>query len=182
MPNRSFVRLLALFSIATVLSACAGTDAIVGPSDSTRGMIIGHFDYSDSKYIVTAMTLDPADRVSVRFGGRGERVHIYNSGTFFADDLKPGKYRVAALFSGNTLLTLGKQKMEVTVRPGEIRYIGTYKLKLDDPKFFSRTGGSIARTDRNPNEHELLVRVRELVKDTNWRPIIERRIAQLKRR
>ena len=180
MSSRVLIRQLISVGALVALAGCGG-DAIVGPSDSSRGMIIGRFDYSDSKYIVTAMTLDPADRISIRMGGQGERVHIYNSGIFFADDLKPGKYRVAALFSGNTIFTLpAGQKMEAAVGPGEIHYIGTYKLKID-PKFFSRTGGAITRTDRNPNERELLEQVRELVKDTEWRPKIERRIAQLKR-
>jgi hypothetical protein len=176
------VRYLKLIAIAVMLAGCAGGDAIVDPSDGTRGMIFGRFDYSDSKYIVTHMTLDPRDRVTVRMGMRGERVHVYNGGIFFFEDLKPGKYGVSALFSGNTMFTLpSEQKMEITVGPGEIHYMGTYKLKIDSPKFFSRTGGAITRTDRKPNELELLEEMRELVKDTGWRPKIERRIGQLKR-
>jgi len=168
--------------VLIALAGCATTDAIVGPSDSSRGMIVGHFDYSDSKYIVTAITLDPRDRISARLGMRGERVHIYNSGTFFADDLKPGKYGVAAIFSGRMMLTLpAEQKMVATVRPGEISYIGTYKLRIEEAKLFSRTGGSIVRTDRNPNERELLQQVRELVKETGWSVKVEKRIAQLNR-
>ncbi|MFL6713968.1 MAG: hypothetical protein ACJ8LN_13755 [Sulfurifustis sp.] len=165
-----------------VLTGCATDDAIIGPSDNSRGMIVGRFDYSDSKYIVTAITLDPRDHVSVRMGMRGERVHLYNNGTFFADDLKPGKYGVAAIFSGKMMLTLpAEQKMEVTVQPGQISYVGTYKVKIEEGKIFSRTAGTIVRTDRNPNERQLLEEVRELVKDTAWRPKIEKRIAQLKR-
>jgi hypothetical protein len=174
-------RLLQLISAIVLVAAagCAGTETIDGPSDSSRGMVIGHFDYSDSKHIITAITLDPADRISVRMGGRGERVHIYKNGTFFADDLKPGKYSINALYSGNVVFST-KQKMEVTVGPGEIRYIGTYKLNIDSPALFSRTGGSIKRTDRTPNERQLLEKVRELVKDTGWRVKVDKRIAQLK--
>lgn len=175
---KQFLQLIPAIAVVTA-AGCAGTEDIVGPSDSTRGMIVGHFDYSDSKHIITAITMDPADRISVRMGGRGERVHIYDNGTFFADDLKPGKYSINALYSGNVIFTTA-EKMEVTVGPGEIRYIGTYKLNIDDPRLFSRTGGSIKRTDHNPNERQLLQKVRELVKDTGWRTKIERRIAQLK--
>lgn len=169
--------------MAVVLAGCATSDEITGPSDASRGMIIGRFDYSDSKYIVTAITLDPSDRISIRSGMRGERVHVYNGGVFFADDLRPGKYRIAALLSGNRIYTPpAKQKMEVAVRPGEIRYMGTYKLRIDDPKLFSRTGGSMTRTDRNPNERQLLGEILVLVKGTGWQRKIEQRIAQLKRR
>jgi hypothetical protein len=175
----SLLRRCALIGVTVAVAACASGDDIVGPSDSSRGMIFGHFDYSDSKYIITAMTLDPADRVSIRMGGRGERVHIYKSGTFFADDLTPGKYRIAALFSGNVVFTPpAQQKMEISVGPGEVRYIGTYKLKIEDVSLFSRTGGSITRTDRNPNERELLEKMHNLVKDTGWQPKIERLLAQ----
>lgn len=99
-----------------------------------------------------------------------------------AHDLKPGRYGIHALYSGNVVFSVPKaQKLEVTVRPGEISYIGTYKLKIKELKIFSRTGGSIARTDRNPNELKLLQDVRGLVKDTGWRPKVEQRIAQLRR-
>lgn len=171
-----------LLVVALLLTGCAAGDAIVDPSDSSRGMIVGAFDYSESEYIITAITLDPADRISIRAGGRGERVHLYNSGTFFADNLKPGRYAVNALYSGNVVFTPPKTlKMEATVRPGGISYIGTYKLKIKELKMFSRTGGSMARTDRNPDERKVLQSVRELVKDTGWRPKVEQRIAQLKR-
>jgi len=116
--RRTLIRYLILGLIGVAIGGCA-SDSIVGPSDGSRGMIFGRFDYGDSKYIVTAMTLDPADRISIRMGGRGERVHIYKSGVFFADDLTPGKYAVHALFSGNATYTLpASQKMEIALGLG----------------------------------------------------------------
>ncbi len=53
------MRFFCAFGLAPVLAGCAGGDAIVGPSDNSRGMIVGGFDYSESEYIVTAITLDP---------------------------------------------------------------------------------------------------------------------------
>jgi hypothetical protein len=182
MKRQLGIRKLMLVGLAVVLTGCATSDEITGPSDPTRGMIIGRFDYTDSKYIVTAITMDPADRISIRSGMRGERVHVYNGGVFFADDLTPGKYQINALLSGNVIYTPpANQKMVATVRPGEIRYMGTYKLRINEPKLFSRTGGSMTRTDRNPNERQLLEEILVLVKGTGWEPRIKGRIRQLKR-
>ena len=182
MGRQSHARLLVLVGLVITLTACAISDEITGPSDPGRGMIIGRFDYTDSKYIVTAITMDPADRISIRSGMRGERVHVYNGGVFFADDLTPGKYQINALLSGNVIYTPpANRKMVATVRPGQISYMGTYKLNIDDPKLFSRTGGSMKRTDRNPNEYQLLQEVLVLVKGTGWEPRVQQRIRQLKR-
>jgi hypothetical protein len=176
------IRQLMLIGMAVVLAGCATSDEITGPSDPSRGMIIGRFDYSDSKYIVAAITLDPNDRISIRAGMRGERVHLYNSGVFFADDLQPGEYQINALLSGNIIYTPPPNlKMKATVRPGEIRYMGTFKLNINEPKLFSRTGGSMTRTDRNPNERQLLQEILVLVKGTGWEPKIKGRIRQLRR-
>ena len=123
------------------------------------------------------------DRISIRMGGRGERVLIYHSGIFIADDPTPENTGSMPCSPGMWYLLLpAGRKMEIAVGPGEIRYIGTYKVTINDMKLFSRTGGSFTRPIAIPTSASCWSRYARTVKLRRWEPKIERLIAQKRKK
>lgn len=155
------------------LSACAsGGLAIKDVEHNNHAIIVGHFDFSDSPFAITYVTVRAEGGLRRYLGIRGERVHVYDDGTFFAENIKPGPYRLSAVAAGKVVLPLPDDFcLPFDVDAGAVHYVGTYK--------YDAASASFIRTDNNPNEFVVLTIVRQLTSGTAWEGRLDQRIREL---
>lgn len=111
------------------------------------------------------------------------RVMVFDNGDFMVENLKPGKYYIAAVYSRFKDFTLVKDNRTayqnvIIVEPGAIKYAGSYVIhEVADAARFRQN--LILRKVRKPAEREILKNLYVVTEGTGWQTRIDRRMHEL---
>ena len=161
---------------------CGGS--IRPPTSPESGMIFGNITIDDD-YVPTGVALAEYGKVYVGPFNPNPTGWCYRNGTFFFEDLKPGKYWLWYITSGNTRYWARHKTQEeldaavVDLKPGEIHYLGTFKITDNSIPIFN-IGGATAQAAVKPTEEEILLHLVEALKDKGWAERLEARLKELK--
>lgn len=148
------------------------------PVASTKGdrrsLVFGRVSFTDPTKKVTTLSLQRKYRPYLL---RGEKVHVFSDGFFFAENMIPGDYRVDAVYDEDRGYILPEQSIkEVKVERSVVQYLGSYEVKAlknnTDPR------GVLAKA-LPEEERALLERVLREVKGTDWEKMVVKRIESL---
>ncbi len=172
------ISLLALGACSTIGVGIAPPEEIKSPD---MGMIFGNVQAPER---IIEVTLREYGKVYIRPFNHPPRVLIYRNGDFMAENLKPGKYIFSSLVTRDTRYSLVQKKIDayqniVTVHPGQLVYIGSFKL-------FGLHSGNRHEEDfkmlrmRKPDEHTIMKRLYAKSVGTGWQDLFARRLMMLR--
>ena len=108
------------------------------------------------------------------------RVLIFRNGNFMAENIKPGKYYIAAFHSKLNKFSLVGTKQAayqivVDVKPGSLTYLGSHRI-------YPRSGNAEPdiKPILNPGEREILRELYHVTAGTGWQAKISRRLQDLR--
>ncbi len=112
------------------------------------------------------------------------RVLVYKNGYFMAENLKPGKYYIAAIHSGDMTYKLvdsvqSSYQNVINIRPGSLTFIGSHRIVVRGINAQNQVDFEVART-RRPDERTLLNYFYDLTEGTAWQKKIARRMKELR--
>ncbi|VAX13385.1 hypothetical protein MNBD_GAMMA24-2122 [hydrothermal vent metagenome] len=173
-----FISLLTLGACSTIGVGIAPPEEIKSPE---MGMIFGNIQASER---VIEVSLREYGKVYIRPFNRPPRVLIYKNGDFMAENLKPGKYIFSSMVTLNKRFNLVQKKIDayqhiVTVHPGELVYIGSFKLFELHPEDRHRENFKVLRM-RKPDERTLIKRLYEKSIGTGWQDLFARKLMALR--
>lgn len=168
-------KLLTTALLAFVTAGCVGPMApIRDAKDDQAGLVYG---YINGNLGVPNVTLyNKESRVLAPWMPGNVPAHTFGSGLVLFDNVIPGEYYIHGFGVGRTAYSLGEKRIHVTVRPGEIKYLGAYQY-AHEPGFFTREF-SLARTD-DPSHRSVLEWAIEATGDTNWTRRLRKRLGEL---
>jgi hypothetical protein len=186
--------LMVYVAVLSILSGCgtsrpkAESWVLPKKENANSAMLIGFFDYPNNKkenpannklYLleVNFMTKDK----NVYFGN-GEANIALDNNYFVVPNLKPGKYYLVSFRAGKLFnqLPLYDEKFAIDVKPGQIKFFGSYDFLEYDRSFMWAHSYSfnIRKTER-PSELEILQWLNRAGAGTGWDPAIKKRIREL---
>jgi hypothetical protein len=162
-----------------LLAGCAPRPLppVLEPKSPKRGLIFGSIRPEVPGTPVTGIVLQLSTKFYIL--RRGERVRLEEDGFFFAENLRPGEYRLSGVLSGETGFFFPPEVTpEVFLEPGELLYAGSFRLVpfRGDP---SRPPLGRLKKEGEPSEAALLQRLGEATRGTTWRELVLKRLAEL---
>ncbi len=112
------------------------------------------------------------------------RVLVFENGDFMVENIKPGKYYIAAVYSRFKDYTFVKDNRTayqnmIQVQPGEVKFAGSFVIhELTDTSRFRRN--VVLRKVRKPAERDILRNMYEFTQGTGWQARIDRRLKELR--
>jgi len=141
-------------------------------------MIFGHIDMGESTPYIRDVSFrtEPEKRVRVtlkRYFNDIGNVRVYKTGTFLAENIKPGKYKFQGFHTERSDYYMGEGNEYIfTVKPGQLYYLGSFKyssVKSSRLKLFFLGEGKFALEQvLKPNESDLLQEMLQYTKGTTW--------------
>ena len=174
-------RLAAVLPVLIAAVGCGGS--IRPPSSPENGMIFGNI-VIDEKYVPTGVALAEYGKVYVGPFNPNPTGWCYGNGNFFFEDLKPGKYWLWYITSGNTRYWARHKTEEdlnaaiVDLKPGEIHFLGSFKITDNTIPIFN-CGDVTAAAAMKPTEEDLLKFLAESLKEKGWGERLEARLKEL---
>ncbi|MFO7603073.1 MAG: hypothetical protein R6X06_04570 [Gammaproteobacteria bacterium] len=120
----------------------------------------------------------------IRPFSRTPRVLVYDDGTFMAENIRPGKYVIAAFHAGDkNQFNLVRSKQQayqkvIHVRPGELKYVGSYRIHVTKSRLLGKGKFEVEEVLR-PGERQVLRNLQVVTDGTGWQKMIERRLKEL---
>ena len=178
----ALLRLLALqLSVALLLSCATAVppDDILSPE---MAMAYGYVEGDD--YPIDAVELHEFGVVYVAPFRRPPRVLVYKNGYFMAENLKPGKYFIAAFSSGRKIYKLVNSAQSsyqniINIKPGSLNFLGSMKVLVHKRRVLTHGEFEVQRT-RKPDERSLLQFFYDVTAGTGWQNKIVRRMQELR--
>ena len=174
-------RFCGLLMIVAVLVACSTPAPPDDVYSKNNAMIYGSV-LADDK--ITAVDFFEYGKTYVRPFTKIPRVLVYEDGTFMAENLKPGKYVIAAFHAGEkNQFNLVRSKQQayqkiIHVKPGEIKYVGSYRIHITKSRLLGKGKFEVEEILR-PGERQVLRNLQVVTEGTGWQKMIERRLKEL---
>ncbi len=178
---RAMRRLGGLLLLCGTLAGCAlpaPPDAVQAPDNA---MVFGHL-------------VAPQEITKIEFREYGKfylppfkippRVLVFENGDFMVENIKPGKYYIAAVYSRFRDYTFVKDNRTayqnmIHVQAGETKFAGSFVIhELTDTSRFRRN--VVLRKVRKPAERDVLRNMYEFTRGTGWQARIDRRLKELR--
>lgn len=103
--------------------------------------------------------------------------HTYENGLIVFDNVAPGRYSIISFGVGRNTYVLGQQAISVTVRPGEVKYLGSYQYS-NEPGLFNKSF-SFGLVDK-PSQRQVLLWAVDAANGTSWKARLQKQLADLK--
>ena len=163
------------------LSACT----VLAPPDEVKspelGAIFGNIQIREP---ITSIELRQYGKFYLPPFRKTPRVLIFENGTFMAENLKPGKYYIAAVYSRFNQYPLVKDNRSayqriIRVKAGSIEFAGSYVLfEQPDKERFKKS--VLVQKVRKPSERVVLRQLYEFAEGTGWQDRIDKRLRELR--
>ena len=181
---KRYVLVSAVTLAVALLIGCSSLGLVRDIKDTESALIFGHIDLTDAGYNLENVNLLKYKKVCFGggTGGIGEPLRVYSDGSFFVENLDPGRYLLGGFTAGNVLHWNSKstEKDVFTIKSGQIFYLGTFKyVPGKKAGFMSQATFSLERS-KTPSERELLQWLIEMTKGTTWEAKIRARLKKLK--
>jgi len=177
---RLIVKLTGLMGLAVWLAACA----VHAPSQPIQ---------SPERAMVFGRIIAPETITKIEFREYGKfyippfrippRVLVFENGDFMVENLKPGTYYIAAVYSRFKDYTFVKDnrtayQQMIRVEPGELQFAGSFVVHEvpDGTRFRKKV---VLRKVRKPSERDVLRNMYEVTHGTGWQDRIDRRLTEL---
>jgi len=183
--------------LAALFSGCSSTITKPNPAkwqlphkeDAKSGMIIGRLDVPANKtenpegltLLLGNVMLSDLGK-SVHFGPELQDPDIMSNNVFVFSNVKPGKYKMIAFYAGVNHGLYGESGFTVDVKPGQIKFLGSYDYIEHERTFFQRmrkTGTFGLRKATHPTELEIFQWLNSIGQGSGWEPAIRERILEL---
>jgi len=129
-------------------------------------------------------------KVYVTFASEPPKPQLLNNGMFDFENVPPGRYYVESIASAHNLYSFAptadtdidqfKQEHLFTVKPGELYYLGSFRIKITKNAGTFSSGEMSLQRVKSPSEKDILKRMLRIGKGSGWEPRIQARIDQLK--
>jgi hypothetical protein len=183
-------KLAAIFSVASVVAACASGPEKVRVDEmkgADLGAIYGQLILPNEEWHMVRLVM--IQRVGKVYAGMGlqglsERVHSTRDGRFVAANLTPGKYMLAGFVIGADRNFLGKSALNYTVdvKPGGLQYMGSYKYTVTKSSNMIRPGSFDLEPEKSSAAHaQLLGWVEEATRETRWHAKVQKELANVRK-
>ena len=176
------LRLSTLLSTLCMLAACAVAHP---PNEILSPEMAMMYGYVEADTPIDAVDFYEFGVVYIPPFRQPPRVLVYKNGYFMAENLKPGKYYIAAFHSGDMTFKLvdsaqSSYQNVINIHPGSLNYIGSHRLVVRGRDIMQdRIDFEVVRT-RRPDERTLLNYFYELTDGTAWQKKIARRMKELR--
>ena len=175
------LRLIALVATVGFLVSCATAvppDDILSPE---KAMVYG---YVEAEYPIDAVELHEFGVVYVAPFKRPPRVLVYKNGFFMAENIKPGKYYIAAFSSGRKIYKLVNSAQSTyqnifNVSSGSLHFLGSMKIIVHKRRKLTHGEFEVQRM-RKPDERTILKFFYDITAGTGWQKKIVRRMKELR--
>lgn len=170
---RSAIRLFLGIVFTVIIAGCAS--ATVRPISGPRASAV-YGNISLSHGHIYKVLLYKVGVVYVQPFKNPPKSHVYTNGNFFFENLKPGKYFLVGFIAGHkafyfNYLGLPKKvflkKVAFRVKPGSVKYAGSYKVSGIDRHLFKTNTFEIKRS-RRPSRNAILSQVAKAAAGTGW--------------
>ena len=157
-------RSLAAILLLVPLFGCVGPMAPIGdPENEQSGLVYGYINGSSGVPNVTLY--NTRTKVMAPWAPGNVPAHTYGSGLIVFDNVEPGDYIIHGFGIGQTAYSLGTQRIELTVRPGEIVYLGAFR--------YAHEGGLLSNEftfapAREPSQRTVREWAIEATEGTGW--------------
>lgn len=180
-----------------VLAGCSSTITKPDPGawklpkkeEASSGMIVGRLDMpGNKKENPEGLTLLLGDvwlydlSKTIRMGPDLEDPDIMANNYFVFTNVKPGKYKLVSFFAGVRHGLYGEDGYTVDVKPGQIKFIGSYDYLEHKPTLWQtlrKTGTYGLRKAEHPTELEMFQWLERIGGGSGWEPAIRRRLQEL---
>lgn len=174
-------RLSILLSAVCVLAACAISDP---PNEILSPEMAMMYGYVEADYPIDAIDFHEFGVVYIVPFRRPPRVLVYQNGYFMAENLKPGKYYIAAFHSGEKVYKLVDSAQSsyqniINIKPGSLNFIGSHRIVVQSRHLLTHGEFDVVRI-RRPDERTLLNYFYALTDGTAWQKKIARRMKELR--
>lgn len=157
-------KLLAAALFAVGLTACVGPVAPISNAQNDQAGLV--YGYVNGNLGVPNITLyNTKTKVMAPWVKGNEPAHRFSSGLIVFDNVTPGDYLIHGFGIGQTAYSLGQDRILVTVRPGEIVYLGAFEY-ANTPGLFSSSFTFTPTSD--PSDGTVLNWAIEATADTDW--------------
>ena len=174
-------RLLALLVSVCILLSCA---TAAPPNDILSPELAMAYGYVEGEYPIDEVELHEFGVVYIAPFKRPPRVLVYKNGYFLAENLKPGKYYIAAFSAGRKLYKLVDSAQSsyqniINIAPGSLNFLGALKIIVHKRRILTHGEFEVQRM-RKPDERSLLKFFYDITAGTGWQKKIVRRMHELR--
>jgi hypothetical protein len=156
--------LLAAVLLVLPLAACVGPMTPISDPENDEAALV--YGYINGRSGVPNVTLyNTKTRVMAPWVKGNEPAHTFGSGLVVFDNVAPGDYIIHGFGIGQTSYSLGTQRIELTVQPGEIIYLGAFRYAHEGGMFSSEFS---FKPTREPSRQKVLDWAIEATDGTGW--------------
>ena len=168
-------KLFILALVSLILTACVGPmTPIRDARDDQAALVYGYFTGDLGTPNITLY--NKKTKVMAPWMKGNVPAHTFSNGLIVFDNVEPGEYWIHGFGVGQTSYSLGQHRIEVIVRPGEVKFLGSYRY-AHKPGLMSREF-TLQRVDK-PSHRTVLQWAVEATADTDWSPRLRRRLETL---
>ena len=171
--------LLASVGLLLSCATAAPPNDILSPENA---LVYGYVEGSD--YPIDSVELHEFGVVYVAPFKRPPRVLVYKNGYFMSENLKPGKYYIAAFSSNRKIYKLVNSVQSsyqniINVAPGSLNFLGSLKIIVRKRHLLTHGEFEVQRM-RKPDERTMLKFFYDITAGTGWQKKIIRRMVELR--
>ena len=165
--------------IAVLLSACAAPPPPYDILSPENALVYGYVESEDP---IDLVEFHKFGEVYIPPFKTPPRVLIFRNGNFMAENIKPGKYYLAAFYSNLKKFSMVSNKQAayqiiVDVKPGSLTYIGSHRIyKKHNQK---NEDNPDIKQILNPGERQILRDIYQVTAGTGWQAKVARRLQDL---
>ncbi|MDH4235567.1 MAG: hypothetical protein OEV15_10600 [Gallionella sp.] len=189
MRHKAMLTMTLLF--AFLLSSCSSVNVMPAESwklpakqNAKSAMIVGRIGLEGNKPLATnAVTVQLWGKGYFHMGNvpRGEEEFLIDNSYFVIPNIEPGKYWFAGFYADGTYNRMpADEKDFINVKPGEIKFIGSFDYVAGNLKglktAFGIPGSFELKRAQNPTELEMMRWLLRASKGSGWESDIKRRI------
>lgn len=162
---------LIFVALLIAVAGCVGpTSAIRDAENADAGLVYG---YINGTLGVPNVTLyNKNSKVLAPWAPGNVPAHTYTSGLVVFDNVAPGDYVIHGFGVGQNAYNLGTRRIELTVKPGEIKYLGAFVYANEGGMFSNSFSFKPAKS---PSHRQILDWAIEVTADTDWSPKLQAR-------
>lgn len=180
--NRKPSLLATILLVAIAFAGCSGMGTNSAKSwklpvkeNAESAMIVGRIGLAGNKPMAMRVVTYQLWGKSYSHSGsvpRGEEEFIMDNGYFVIPNIKPGRYWFSGFYAYgfyNSVNTMPTEKNIINVKPGEIRFVGSFDYNNDGSSF------SLIQAER-PSELEIMQWLSRAGNGTGWESAIRQHI------
>ena len=180
--------------LAVLLSSCSSVNIMPAASwklpakqHAKSAMIVGRIGLEGNKPLATnAVTIQQWGKGYFHMGNvpRGEEEFLMDNSYFVIPNIEPGQYWFAGFYADGSYNRLpANEKDFIEVKPGEIKFVGSFDYVAGDLKglrmAFGIPGSFGLKYAQEPTELEMMRWLLRAGKGSGWEPAINKRINAL---